>query len=316
MNSEIALNRIEAMQIYVGVAELASFTQTANAMGLPKASISTAVQQLESELGTRLLHRTTRRVQMTQDGQVFYERCKDLLADFEELQNLFRSSDTALQGRLRVDMPSAVARDIVLPRLPEFLRAHPALNVELSSTDRRVDLIREGFDCVLRVGALGDSNLIARPLGFYRMVNCASPAYIAQFGLPQHPDDLADHRLIHYVMNLGARDVGFEYRSPDKAGDVVYVPMVGALTVNNSDAYYGACLAGLGIIQVPEVGVRAALDRGELVELMPDYRAAPMPVSLVYANRRHQPRRVQVFMNWLDEIMRPRLIADLTDEAG
>ena len=302
------MNRIEAMQIYVSVAELASFTQTANTMGLPKATISTAVQQLESELGTRLLHRTTRRVQMTQDGQVFYERCKDLLADFEELQNLFRSNETALQGRLRVDMPSGVARDIVLPRLPEFLQAHPALNIELSSTDRRVDLIREGFDCVLRVGALGDSNLIARPLGYYRMVNCASPGYVAQFGLPTHPDELAGHRLIHYVMTLGARDSGFEYQDADDAGTVKTVAMNGALTVNNSDAYYGACLAGLGIIQVPEAGMRAALDSGQLVELMPIYRSAPMPVSLVYANRRHQPRRVQVFMNWLDAIMKPRLI--------
>ena len=302
------MNRIEAMQIYVSVAELASFTQTANTMGLPKASISTAVQQLESELGTRLLHRTTRRVQMTQDGQVFYERCQDLLADFEELQNLFRSSETALQGRLRVDMPSGVARDIVLPRLPEFLQAHPALNIELSSTDRRVDLIREGFDCVLRVGALGDSNLIARPLGYYRMINCASPGYVAQFGRPTHPDELAGHRLIHYVMTLGTHDSGFEYQDPDDAGTVKTVAMNGALTVNNSDAYYGACLAGLGVIQVPEAGVRAALDGGQLVELMPRYRAAPMPVALVYANRRHQPRRVQVFMNWLDSIMQPRLI--------
>ena len=298
------MNSIEAMQIYVRVAELASFTQTAEAMRLPKASISTAVQQLESELGTRLLHRTTRRVQMTQDGQVFYERCKDLLADMEELHSLFRNEQAALQGRLRVDMPSAVARDVVLPRLPEFLQAHPALQLELSSTDRRVDLVREGFDCVLRVGALGDSSHIARPLGHYRMVNCASPDYVSRFGSPRHLDELAGHRLIHYVSNLGARDSGFEYMDPDDAGKVKFLPMQGALTVNNSDAYYGACLAGLGIIQVPEAGVRPALDSGQLVEVMPRYRAAPMPVSLIYANRRHQPRRVQVFVNWLEEIMR------------
>jgi DNA-binding transcriptional LysR family regulator len=301
------MNRIEAMQIYLRVAELASFTQTAEIMGLPKASISTAVQQLESELGTRLLHRTTRRVQMTQAGQVFYERCKDLLADMEELQGLFRNDQTALQGRLRVDMPSAVARDVVLPRLPEFLQAHPALELELSSTDRRVDLVREGFDCVLRVGVLGDTSLVARPLGYYRMVNCASPDYLARFGLPRHPDELSAHRIIHYVSNLGARDSGFEYMDPGNGGGVKYLSMKGALTVNNSDAYYGACIAGLGIIQVPEVGVRAALDSGQLVEVMPQYRPAPMPVSLIYANRRHQPRRVQVFMNWLEAIVRPRL---------
>ena len=301
------MNRIEAMQIYVRVAELASFTQTADTMGLPKASISTAVQQLESELGTRLLHRTTRRVQMTQDGQVFYERCKDLLADMEELQGLFRNEPEALQGRLRVDMPSAVARDVVMPRLPEFLQAHPALEIELSSTDRRVDLIREGFDCVLRVGTLNDSSLIARPLGHYRMRNCASPAYLAQFGTPRHPDELVNHRLVHYVPVLGGRDPGFEYIDPADGKSIRYVAMPGALTVNNSDAYYAACLAGLGIIQVPGAGMSSELASGRLVEILPDYSAAPMPVSLLYANRRHQPKRVQAFMNWLTALMQPRL---------
>ncbi|MEO8385791.1 MAG: LysR family transcriptional regulator [Betaproteobacteria bacterium] len=297
------------MQIYVRVAELASFTQAADIMSLAKASVSTAVQQLESELGTRLLHRTTRRVQMTQDGQVFYECCKDLLSDMEELQSLFRSDPAALQGRLRVDMPSTVARDLVLPRLPEFLAAHPALEIELSSTDRRVDVIRDGFDCVLRVGVLGDSSLIARPLGYYRMVNCASPAYIAAFGMPLHPDDLAGHRLIHYVSTLGARASGFEYIDPDDSNRVKYIPLKGTVTVNNSESYVGACLAGLGIIQAPEPGMRVALDSAQLVEVMPQYRAAAMPVSLIYANRRHQPRRVQVFMNWLGDLMRPRLMA-------
>jgi len=302
------VNPLEAMQIYVRVAELSSFTQTAQSMGLPKANISTAIKQLESELGTRLLHRTTRRVQMTQDGQVFYERCKDLLAHTEELLGLFRNDRTALQGRLRVDMPSAVARDVVLPRLPEFMQTYPELAIELSSTDRRVDLVREGFDCVLRVGMLGDSSHIARPLGYYRMVNCASPAYCANFGLPLHPNDLVNHRLIHYVSTLGTRDNGFEYQEAD--GRSSFVTMPGALTVNNSDAYYAACLAGLGIIQVPEASVRMALDSGQLIELLPQHCAAPMPVSLIYANRRHQPRRVQVFMNWLEATIRPRLITD------
>jgi DNA-binding transcriptional LysR family regulator len=303
------MNPLEAMQIYVRVAELCSFTQTAQSMGLPKANVSTAVQQLEAELGTRLLHRTTRRVQMTQDGQVFYERCKDLLADTEELLGLFRNDHAPLQGRLRVDMPSAVARDVVLPRLPEFMQTYPELVIELSSTDRRVDLVREGFDCVLRVGVLGDASLIARPLGSYRMVNCASPDYCATFGLPQQLTELAEHRLIHYVSSLGTRDSGFEYIDPNASGGVQYVAMPGALTVNNSDAYYAACLAGLGIIQAPEAGVRKALDAGQLLEVMPQFRAAPLPVSLIYANRRHQPRRVQVFMNWLESIIRPRLVS-------
>lgn len=299
------MNQLEAMQIYVRVADLGSFTQAAESMGIPKASASAAVKRLEAVLGARLLHRTTRKVQMTQDGQVFYERCKDLLADVEEIQTLFHRDPARLRGRLRVDMPLAVARDVVIPNLPEFLQTHPELEIELSSTDRKVDLIREGFDCVLRVGVLSDSSLIARPIGEYRMINCVSPEYLARYGELNTLADLARHRLVHYVANLGGRSSGFEY--VDSANSVASVAMEGALTVNNSISYLGACLSGLGIIQTPEVGLQPYFDRGQLVEVLPDYRPAPMPVWLVYPNRRHLPRRVQAFMNWLENLMQERL---------
>ncbi len=300
------VNQLEAMQIYLRVAELASFTQAADSMGLPKASVSGAVQQLEAMLGTRLLHRTTRKVQMTQDGRVFYERSKDVLADMDELSAMFQLGQSALSGRLRVDMSSGIAQNIVMPRLAEFLRAHPGLEVELSSTDRRVDLVREGFDCVLRVGTLGDSALVARPLGQFRIINVVSRDYIAAHGAPLHPDDLAGHRLVHYVPTLGAKSDGFEYL--DEHGEERFVAMTGALTVNNSDAYQAACLAGLGIIQAPDVGLRVHLASGTLVEVLPQYCAAPMPATLLYAHRRHLPRRVQAFMAWMVEVMRPYLL--------
>jgi DNA-binding transcriptional LysR family regulator len=173
------MKSIDAMQVFVRVAELTSFTQAADSLGVPKASATTAVQQLEAELGTQLLHRTTRRVQMTQDGRQFYERCKDLLSDLDELQTMFQRSPHTLSGRLRVDMPNGVARHLVMPKLPEFLRAHPQLELELSSTDRRVDVIREGFDCVVRVGNVAESSLIARPLGAFEILSCASPRICA-----------------------------------------------------------------------------------------------------------------------------------------
>ncbi|GAA5167522.1 LysR family transcriptional regulator [Viridibacterium curvum] len=295
------MEQLDAMQIFVRVAELASFTQAADSLGLPKASVSGAVQNLEARLGTRLLHRTTRRVQLTQDGQVFYERAKDLIVDMDELRNLFRQDQGQLRGRLRVDMPLRVARDFVIRRLPEFLAAHPELDVELSSTDRRVDLVREGFDCVLRVGALSDSSLVARPIGQYTMMNVVSPDYIATWGTPHTLADLAQHRLIHYVPVLGARSGGFEYTDDD--GKTHHLAMAGALTVNNSDAYLAACLSGLGIAQVPEVGLDGLLEGGHLVPVLPAHRAPAMPIHLLYANRRHLPRRVQVFMAWLTQIM-------------
>lgn len=296
------MNRLDAIKIFVRVTELGSFTRTAESLGLPKATVSTAVQQLERELGTRLLQRTTRRVEPTHDGRTFYERSKDLLDDFDELQSMFQQGPQALRGRLRVDMPAKVARNFVIPRLPQFLGAHPGIELELSSTDRRVDLVREGFDCVVRVGTLADSSLVARPLGAFRIATYASPAYLHAHGTPRTLDDLAAHRLVHYVPTLGARPDGFEYWD-----GTAYrmVPMQGAVTVNNSDAYEAACLAGLGLIQAPAVGMRPLVEPGLLVEVLPDLHAEPMPVTLLYAHRRQLPRRAQAFMDWIAETLRP-----------
>ncbi|WP_431260293.1 LysR family transcriptional regulator [Roseateles chitinivorans] len=297
---------IDTLQVFVRVAELASFTQAAQSLGLPKASASTAVQRLEASLGTRLFHRTTRRVQLTQDGQACYERCKDLLADLDDMQTMFQPAASGLRGRLRVDMPMRVAHDIVVPRLPEFLAAHPGLELELSSTDRRVDLVREGFDCVLRVGPLSDSSLVARPLGAMEMANLASAGYLAAFGTPQSLEDLAQHRLIQYATTLGQRCPGFEWC--DASGATRFEPMAGALTVSDSGAYTAACLAGLGIVQVPRHGFEAEVLDARLIEVLPQFRPAPMQVHLLYAHRRQLPRRVQAFMQWLADLMAARLL--------
>ena len=299
------MSPFDRMHIFVRVAELASFTQAAEALGIPKASASTAVQQLETQLGTRLLHRTTRRVQLTQDGQAYYERCKDLLADVDELQSMFQHAEGAgLKGRVRIDMSTGMARNVVVPRLPELLARHPGLEVELSSTERRVDVVREGFDCVLRTGAVVDSSLVARPLGLVRLVNCASPAYLRAHGTPRSLADLPGHRLVHFVNTLGARSAGFEAVVD---GALVLTPMQGALTVNNAEAYMAGCLAGLGLIQVPHLGVVDLLARGDLVEVLPQLAAPPMPLTLMYANRRNLPRRVRTVMDWLAQVVAEHL---------
>ena len=299
------MNPVDALHTFTRVAELASFTQAAAQLGLPKASVSLAVQRLEAQLGTRLLLRTTRRVQLTPDGQVFYERCKDVLADLDELQGLFQQQPAQLSGRLRVDMPVGTARQLVLPSLPGFLRAHPGVHLELSCTDRRVDLVREGFDCVLRVGPLEDSGLIARPLGQLSQSNCASPAYLAADGTPRRLEDLSQHQLVHYQPQLGGRQTGWEW--VDERGQTRTLPMPGSLSVNSTEAYQGACLAGLGLIQAPTAGLRGLLEQGLLVEVLPEFRAPPLPVSLLYPHRRQLARRVQVFMDWLAEVLKPYL---------
>jgi DNA-binding transcriptional LysR family regulator len=291
------MSQIERIRIFQRVAELGSFTQAAESLGLPKARASTAVQQLEAELGARLFHRTTRRVQLTQDGQVFLDRSLDVLADLEELQSMFQAGpEQVLRGRVRVDMSTGLARRIVIPRLPELLKKHPELEFEISSTERRVDLVREGFDCVIRAGGVGDSSLIARPLGELILVNCASPAYVRKHGKPRKLDDLTDpakgHRLVHFAGTLGSRAPGFEYEGGEMA-------MTGSITVNNADAYEAACLAGLGIVQAPLLAMKPWIESGGLIELLPAHRAPPMPVNLVYANRRNLSQRLRVVMDWL-----------------
>ncbi len=299
--------RPELLLIFTRVTELASFTQAADSLGLPKASVSKSIKQLEEAMGTQLLRRNTRRVVPTPDGQACYERCKDMLAEYDDLLAMFRQGQ-ALRGRLRVDMSLGMAHRVVLPQLPTLLAAHPGLEIELSSTDRRVDLVADGFDCVLRTGALEPSELVARPLGWLVQRNLASPAYLAAHGMPQTLDDLARHRLVHYATRLGTRSRGFEVQEP--GGAVRHVQMAGCVTVNNSEAYAAACQAGLGLIQAPLVALRAAFDAGELVEVLPHWRAPALPVTLLYAHRRHVPPRLRVFMDWLAEVLAPHLAPD------
>lgn len=300
---------LDHLLIFSRVAELSSFTQAADSLGLPKASVSTAVQQLENRLGARLLHRTTRKVMLTHDGQSFYERCKDALADMDELQTMFQlQSANALKGRIRLDMSTVIARQAVLPSLPSLTKQHPQLQIEISSTERRVDLVREGFDCVVRAGKVTEPGLISRPVGDLRMANCVSPGYIARFGVPHDMQDLAQHTLVHYAAVLGAKPTGFDYTNEGKA---MTIPMQGRVTVNNAEAYQAACLAGLGLIQVPFVGVRALIAQGQLVEVLTNWPAPPMPLSLVYAHRRNLSTRVRVVMDWLHGV----LVAYL-DESG
>jgi DNA-binding transcriptional LysR family regulator len=293
------------LRIFVRVAELGSFTLAADQLGLAKGGISSAVQQLETHLGTRLLHRTTRRVTLTPDGEQFLERCKELLADAEQLQAMFQPAASGLRGRLRIDMPTTTARDIIIPRLPEFLAAHPLLEVGISSTDRFVDLVQEGFDCVLRIGELANSDLVVRPLGLLKMCNVASPAYLRTHGTPTTLADLKQHRIVHYAAKLGTQDASWEYLE----GNVVReLPMRCSIVVNSADTYHAACLAGLGLIQVPVHGTERLVAAGQLVKVMPDFTAAPMPMSLLYPHRRQLAPRVQAMLNWITQIVTAYLV--------
>ena len=295
---------LEQLRIFARVADLGSFTQAADQLGLTKGRVSIAVQQLEAHVGARLLQRTTRRVRLTPDGEQFHERCKELLGEAEQLQAMFQPASSGLRGRLRIDLPNSLARDLIIPRLPEFLAAHPLIELGISTTDRRVDLVQEGFDCVLRIGPLADAGLIARRLGVMRMRNVASPAYLREHGTPETLADLAAHRIVHYAAKLGTQGAGWEYQE----GEVVRVhPVRSAVVVNGTDAYQAACLAGLGLIQAPVHGTQHLVDAGLLVEVLPAFTAAPMPVSLLYPHRRQMAPRVQAVLKWISEVVEPWL---------
>ncbi len=294
---------LESVRIFLKVAELASFTRAGDHLNMPKARVSLRVQALEEELGSRLLQRTTRAVRLTPDGEQFQVRARRLLAEADELSSMFQAP-SALRGQVRVDLPINFARNLFIPRLPELLATHPQLEVQLSTTDRRVDVVREGFDCVLRIGALGDSGLVARKLGVLPMINCASPGYLLKHGTPRSVAELERHLVVHYSLSFGSDAPSFEHRGPDGWREV---PMRSLITVNNADAYLAACVAGLGIIQAPRSGMAAAIAAGSIVEVLPEATCQPMPVSIVHAHTRQVPKRVRAVMNWLAQVMAPHL---------
>ncbi|MFB9952440.1 LysR family transcriptional regulator [Rhizobium puerariae] len=295
------MDRIDLFRIFSRVVECSSFTRAADTLGLPRSSVSAAVIELEGRIGARLLHRTTRRVSATQDGMAFYERCLRLTADVEETENMFRRTGAQPSGRLKVDVPGRIGRLIIAPALPGFLERYPQIDIDLGVTDRAVNLVEDSIDCVLRVGPLGDSGLIARPIGALPLINVASPAYLERHGTPRTPGDLADHWAVNYASPSTGRVEDWEWL---ENGALRNMALRGRVTVNSAEAYIACCLAGLGLIQIPAYDVRHHVEAGELAEVLPDFRAEPMAMTLLYPHRQHLSRRVQVFADWLERLLK------------
>lgn len=299
------MDRIELLKTFCRVVECASFTRAANLLQIPRSSVSAAVSELEALVGTRLLNRTTRQVAPTQDGTAFYERCVRLLSDYEETAGLFRQVSIRPNGRVRVSVPGRLGRLVIAPALPAFLAEYPEIEIDLSVTDRAVDLVQDGFDLVLRVGPLQDSGLIARKVGDLLLLNCASPSYLAAHGAPETIVDLERHFAVRYASPTTGRIEDWEYV---ENGEVKTIAMPGRVTVNGAEAYIACCLAGLGLIQVPAYDVRHHIAAGEMVEVLPRFRAESLPMTLLYPHRQHLSRRLQVFMEWLLEVLEAEVL--------
>lgn len=289
------MDRFKAMQVFTRVVEAGSFTRAADTLEMPRATVSTAVQQLEAHLGVRLLYRTTRRVSLTVDGSAYYERCLYLLEELADAEAMLTKAHQPA-GRLRVSLPGAPARKVIIPALMTFCDRYPDIDLEIGVSDRPVDLIEEGVDCALRIGPLLDSSLIARRVGQLVEINCASPAYLARRGTPETPADLERHEAVNFHSRRTGRPMPWEYVQD---GETREIAMPARVTVDNAEAYLAAALAGFGLVQAPLYGVQPYLDSGELVEVLPEYRPTPSPMSVVYPHSRHLTGKVKAFVDWL-----------------
>jgi len=303
------VDRIDLFRTFVRVVECSSFTRAADTLGIPRSSASAAVKALEDRMGTRLLHRTTRRIAPTQDGLALLERCQRLVADMEEAEGLFRHAAAQPSGRIRVDVPGRIGRLVIAPALPAFLERYSKIDVDLGVTDRAVNLIEEGADCVLRVGAPASPALIARPVGALQVINVGAATYFARHGVPRTPDDLAGHWAINYASPTTGRVEDWEWI---ENGVRRSRAMRARVTVNSAEAHIACCLAGAGLIQVPAYDVRPHLESGNLVEVLPQHRAAPMTMTLLFPQRPRLSRRVQVFVEWLEQLLLQQVCEELT----
>lgn len=294
------MDRLQAMQIFTRVAEAGSFVRAAETLSLPSSTVTSTIKNLEKYLQVRLLNRTTRRVSLTPEGGQYLAQCRDILSLIEHAESSLTDSVKRPQGRLRVDMPAGIAYFIVMPNLQDFYRRYPDIYLMTGVSDRQVDLVQEGVDCVIRTGELTNSTLVARPLGRFRWVTCASPDYLREYGVPQSPDELSRHRAIHYFSGQTRRADELRFQ---QGSALRYVSVNGQTAVNETGLYIKMCLEGYGLAQLAENVIAEHLAQGTLVEIMADWQPPPVPVTLLYPHQRFLSPAVRAFADWIDELI-------------
>lgn len=287
------------MQVFTRVVDANSFTRAADSLGLPRTTVTTTVQNLENLLQVRLLNRTTRRLSLTPDGAAYYERCVRILADLEETEASFQNVARGPKGRLRIDVPPSIGRLILIPKLCDFYQRYPDIEMVIGMGDRPVDLVQEAVDCVIRVGELPDSTLVARRIGIFQGVTCAAPSYLDRYGEPRTIEDLEQHKAVHYFSSRTGRTINWEFIVDGVVKEVV---VQGTVSVNDADAYVACGLKGFGLIQPARYMVLPYLESGQLKEVLPEWSPAPMPISVVYPHNRHLSPKVRAFTDWVAEL--------------
>lgn len=297
------MDRFDAMQLFTRIVDLSSFTQAAAALDIPRATATHAIKELEARLHVRLLERTTRQVRTTVDGQAFYERCRHLLRELEDAESSLAELAVNPRGRLRIDIHGAPAQAIVLPRIQEFHARYPHIELVVGSGDRLVDLVREGVDCVVRAGEPKDSSLVTRRLALLPQVTCASPGYLAAYGTPTQPSDLARHLAVNFFSASRPEVFPYEFMVDGKLETCMLKDWI---SVNNADLYKSCAEQGCGIIQVPRFSVESQLREGSLVEILQHTPCPPMVYSVLYPHHRQLSPRVRVFIDWIARLYAER----------
>lgn len=287
------MDRWLAMEAFVRTVESGSFVGAAERLGLSTSSLSRLVADLEHHLGSRLLNRTTRRLSLTESGQSYYERCVTLLADLAEAEAVAGQSAAEPRGTIRITCSYSMAEQRVAPAIATFAELHDQVKFELSVSDRFVDLVEEGFDLAIRVGPVGSDRLVARRLGSMRLVPCAAPSYLKKSGTLREPADLGRVNALTYAYSSAPR----LWRFTDAAGRAHEVRVSGNLHANSGDALRSAAIRGLGVINEPDFLLGEALERGDLVRILPEFQASGGDIWAVYPSRRHLSLKVRLFVD-------------------
>lgn len=291
------MDQLLAMRAFARVVEAGTFTKAADSLQMPNATMSKLIQSLELHLGVKLLQRTTRRVSVTADGAAYYEKAVRLLKELDDVDTSFGTAQSKPRGLLHIECGSSLANLVIIPALPEFLEHYPDIRIDLGVSDRHADLIGENIDCVIRGGVLTDLSLVARQIGAASWVTCATPAYLKQHGVPQHPRELErDHVVVSYLSARSGRVMPMPFARGAEKLEITGRRTVG---VNESNAHLAAGLAGLGIIHTFAYTAQAHIDSGHLIPILEDWRPAPYPFHVVYPPNRHLSNRLRVFIDWI-----------------
>ncbi len=296
------MDRFDAMLAFARVVEAGSFTKAADTLHMSKTTVTQLVQQLEARLRVKLLNRTTRKVNLTADGAVYYERVVRLLGDLDDAETSLSSAAALPRGRLRVDVPSPLARTLLIPALPQFHARYPDIQIDMGVSDRMVDVIGEKVDCVVRGGELLDQSLMARKVADLQLGVYAAPAYLQRLGRPAHPRELEDsaHRVVGFTWARTGKTLPYSMRKGDEQ-----IQMQGRymLAVDDGNAYLTAGIAGLGMLWLPAYMAQEALANGQLLPLFEDWQMEPMPLYIAYPPNRHVSLKLRVFIDWVVELM-------------